>query len=320
MDPIENPYTPGAGAPPPALTGRDQELRRFDVLANRVIAGRFEKSVLLTGLRGVGKTVLLNKFAGIAEERGFQVAFKEVTEGEAFPAALARMVRRILLRLSPGARRRARVQRALGVLRSFSIRFPEGQEISLDVDAVAGIADSGDLEEDLSELLVELGEAAADAGRGAFFFLDEIQYLRREELAALIAATHRLAQRMLPVAFVGAGLPQLPALAGAAKSYAERLFDIPSIGSLSSEASTEALVRPARELGVEYNDAAVKEILRRSEGYPYFLQEYGKHVWNLAERSPAKWVEWFFHSHPAIARRVAAAEAWTKAQPSTKPM
>lgn len=286
MDPLLNPYTPGAGTQPPALTGRDHEIERFSLLAHRVIAGRFEKSMFITGLRGVGKTVLLNTFQGIAEQTGFQTELKEVAEETDFPSALARMVRRALLRLSPVGRVRERARRALGVLKAFSLRLPEGYEIGVDVDAVVGMADSGDLPEDLADLFVEVGEAAAEAHSGVMFLLDEIQYLARPELAALIVAVHRVAQRNLPVAVVGAGLPQLPFLAGEARSYAERLFDFPIIDSLPKEAAVEAVVRPALALGVAYENRASGLIFGFSEGYPYFLQEYGKHVWNLAPNSP----------------------------------
>lgn len=286
MDPVSNPYTPGAGAPPPALTGRDSQLERFRVLARRVIVGRPEKSMLITGLRGVGKTVLLNTFAGIAEEIGFVSGTKEVTEGEEFAAAVARMVRRSLLKISPPDRLRARVRKALSILKAFSVKLPEGIEIGIDVEAAFGTADSGNLQEDLADLFVALGEAAVEGGTGVMFLFDEIQYLRQRELAALITAEHRIAQKALPLTVVGAGLPPLPALAGEAKSYAERLFDIISIGSLSREDSIEALVRPAQELGVEFEAKAAEQIYELSEGYPYFLQVYGKHVWNVAPSSP----------------------------------
>lgn len=288
MDPVQNPYTPGAGAPPPALTGRDAELARFRFLVQRVLAGRPEKSMLVTGLRGVGKTVLLNQFEGIAEETGFETAFKEVTEDEDFRLVLARMLRRILLGLSTQERIRDRARRALGILRGFSMRLPGGTEVSIDVDAVLGAADSGDLQADFAELFLEVGEVAKEAGTGIILFFDEIQYLKSAELAALITAIHRVVQRVLPMTIVGAGLPQIPALAGEAKSYAERLFDIPEIGSLTQEAATEAIVRPARELHVAFDDAAAARIVDLSEGYPYFLQEYGKHVWNLADSSPIR--------------------------------
>lgn len=288
MDPIQNPYTPGAGAPPPALTGRDAELERFRFLVQRVLAGRPEKSMLVTGLRGVGKTVLLNQFEGIAEEGGFETAFKEVTEDEDFRLVLARMLRRILLSLSTEERIRDRARRALGILRGFSMRLPGGAEVSIDVDAVLGAADSGDLQADFAELFIELGEVAKEAGTGIILFFDEIQYLKSMELGALITGIHRVVQRVLPMTIVGAGLPQIPALAGEAKSYAERLFDIPEIGSLPREDAIEAIVRPAGELHVAFQEGAAVRIVELSEGYPYFLQEYGKHVWNLAASSPIR--------------------------------
>jgi hypothetical protein len=244
--------------------------------------------MLVTGLRGVGKTVLLNRFEGIAEEAGFRTAFKETTEDEDFRLVLARMIRRILLGLSSEERVRDRVRRALGVLRGFSMRLPGGVEVAIDVDAVLGAADSGDLQADFAELFLELGGVAREAGTGVMLFFDEIQYLKAPELAALITATHRVVQRVLPITIVGAGLPQIPTLAGEAKSYAERLFDIPQIDSLTNDAALEAIVRPARELGVEFENEAAELIVHLTEGYPYFLQEYGKHVWNAADSSPIR--------------------------------
>lgn len=286
MDPVQNPYTPGAGTRPPALVGRDPELDRFQVFVRRVHARRPEKGLIITGLRGVGKTVLLNTFADIAESEGFITANSEMTEGSDFAAAMARMSRRALLGLNPADRLRDRVKRALGVLKAFSLKLPGGVEIAIDVDALRGRADSGVLEDDLADLFVEIGETALDEGKGVLFLLDEIQYLDERELAALISAVHRVAQQALPLALVGAGLPQLPALAGEAKSYAERLFDFPLIGSLSTIDALEAIEKPAHDLGVEFEADASRRIVQLSEGYPYFLQEYGKHVWNTAARSP----------------------------------
>lgn len=242
--------------------------------------------MLITGLRGVGKTVLLNTFGDIGEAEGFHTAHQEMTEGTDFPSMIARMSRRVLLELDRSARIRDRLRRALGVLKAFSIKIPDGPELGVDVDALVGRADSGDFDEDLAELLVEVGEAAKEEKQGVLFLLDEVQYLEQHELAALIAAVHRVTQRTLPLTVVGAGLPQLPALAGEAKSYAERLFDFPSIDSLEEEDAIEAIVKPASDLDVEYEKEAAESIIDASEGYPYFLQEWGKHVWNVAPRSP----------------------------------
>jgi len=283
VDPIRNPYTPGAGSRPPALAGRDAELRAFRVLVERLRRGRPEKSMIITGLRGVGKTVLLNTFGSIAEEARFATAFTEITHGTEFRPLMARLIRRVLLTLSPVDRMKERARRAAAVFKAFTLKLPDGPEISVDVDAALGRADSGDLGEDLADLFVEVGRAAAEHEAGVVLLFDEIQFLRRAELEALIAALHRTAQQALPFTFVGAGLPQIPELTGAAKSYSERLFDFPRIGSLPRDAARQALVVPAEEEGARYDDDAVEEIIGFTEGYPYFLQEFGKHVWNLAE-------------------------------------
>jgi hypothetical protein len=241
-----------------------------------------EKSLIVTGLRGVGKTVLLNTFEGIAEDAGFKTAKTEITHETDFAPMISRMVRRTLLSLSTWDRMKERTRRAAGVLKAFNVRFPDGPEFTFDVDAIVGLADSGNLAEDLSDLLVALGEAARDHDTGVVFLFDEIQFLKRLELEALIAALHQIAQRSLPITLVGAGLPQLPALVGIAKSYAERLFDFPMIGKLELEAARQALELPAQQQGISLEPAATEAILEYTEGYPYFLQEYGKHVWNMA--------------------------------------
>lgn len=283
MDPIRNPYTPGAGSRPPALAGRDAELEAFRVLLERLRRGRPEKSMIITGLRGVGKTVLLNTFGSIAEEARFATAFTEITHETEFRPLMARLIRRALLTLSPVDRMKERARRAVAVFKAFTLKLPDGPAISIDVEAALGRADSGDLGEDLADLFIEVGRAAAEHDSGIVLLFDEIQFLSRVELEALIAALHRTAQQALPFTLVGAGLPQIPELTGAAKSYSERLFDFPRIGSLPPDAAREALVIPAEEEGVRYADGAAEEIIQFTEGYPYFLQEFGKHVWNLAE-------------------------------------
>lgn len=283
MDPIRNPYTPGAGSRPPALAGRDAQLEAFRVLLERLRRGRPEKSMIITGLRGVGKTVLLNTFGSIAEEVRFATAFTEITHETEFRPLMARLIRRVLLTLSPVDRMKERARRAAAVFKAFTLKLPDGPEISIDVEAALGRADSGDLGEDLADLFVEVGRAAAEHHSGVVLLFDEIQFLSRAELEALIAALHRTAQQALPFTLVGAGLPQIPELTGAAKSYSERLFDFPHIGSLPYDAARHALVLPAEEEDARYEDAAVDEIIRFTEGYPYFLQEFGKHVWNLAD-------------------------------------
>lgn len=285
MDELSNPYRPGAGTSPPALLGRDELIDHFAVTARRALTGRPGKSVMPIGLRGVGKTVLLNRFTEIAEDEGLAVGFIEAPETGDFLRLLAVRLRKILLAYD-SQRKTAKVLKALRVLKTFSLRLPDGSAIALDVEALAGSADSGDLSDDLTELLVTAGEAAAERMSGILLAVDEVQYLSEAELAALITAIHRTTQRDLPVVLVGAGLPQLPGLAGDAKSYAERLFEFPLIGSLSEDDARAAIQVPAQDQGVEFSDEAVTEIIRLAHGYPYFLQEWGYHVWNTADASP----------------------------------
>lgn len=253
--------------------------------AKRAAVGRSTKSMMPTGLRGVGKTVLLNEFSEVAEDAGFDVAFIEAWESGDFRTLLALRLRKILLTL----RQRGAVPklvRALGALKSFSYTLPDGSVVSLEIAPLTGTADAGVLEMDLTDLLVTVGEALADKKRGLLLAIDEVQYLSGEELGALITAIHRTTQLGLPVLLAGAGLPQLPGLAGDAKSYAERLFDFPSIGSLGEADAKSVIETPAMELGVEFEPEALDAIVSEARGYPYFLQEWGFHVWDNAPTSP----------------------------------
>ncbi|NOX30785.1 MAG: ATP-binding protein, partial [Actinobacteria bacterium] len=285
MDRLDNPYRPGAGTPPPALVGRDDLIDGFGVTIRRAMRGQVGKSYMPIGLRGVGKTVLLNRFATIAEQEGMKVAFIEAPETGDFSRLLAIRLRKMLLELSEGAVRRA-VIRALGVLKSFTLRLPDGSSIAISGAAIAGQADSGVLSEDLTDLLVAAGEAAAECDSGLVIAIDEVQYLSATELGAVIAAIHRTTQLSLPVVLVGVGLPQLPGLVGEAKSYAERLFEFPTIGSLTASDASAAIVFAARDQGIDFEQSAVDRIVHESKGYPYFLQEWGYHVWNAAPASP----------------------------------
>jgi hypothetical protein len=285
MDAFDNPFRPGAGTPPPALVGRDELIEKYDIALRRSLAGRPGKSLMPIGLRGVGKTVLLNRFQEIARDQGLRIAFIEASESGDFKRLLVTRLRSVLLELDQGAVSRT-VKRALGVLKSFTYTLPDGTSVSLDVDAVSGSADSGVLSEDMSDLLTALGEAARERGSGVLIAIDEVQYLDATELAAIISAIHRTVQLSLPVVLVGAGLPQLPGLAGTAKSYAERLFDFPRIGSLEADDARTVLSQPAAEQGVTFTDKALAELANITHGYPYFLQEWGYHVWNAAPRSP----------------------------------
>jgi hypothetical protein len=286
--PHDNPYTPNAGARPPALVGRDEELEAFEVLLDRLRRGHTEQSMLITGLRGVGKTVLLTSFEERARERDWTTVEAEITKGTEFGTRMGQLVRRALLQLAPRARWEDRARRAAAVLKSFQPTVtPEGAlTAGLDVEAAAGFADSGQLDEDLTDLLIALGEAAQEHDSGVVFLIDEVHFLTTPELEALIAALHKTVQRQLPITLVGAGLPQLPRLAGEAKSYAERLFKFPSIGRLSAGEAERALAEPAERLGVGFERKAVSAVIDYTEGYPYFLQEYGNVLWNQVEASP----------------------------------
>ena len=289
MDFIKIPFSPGAGSPPPELVGRDPILEQARILLGRVRNKKSEKSMLLTGLRGVGKTVLLNEIQRMADKDGYHTIFIEAHEGKAFGPLIAPYLRSLLYDLDRIAGTGDKVKRGLAVLRSFigALKLTVGDvSIGLDIDPEKGSADSGDLEIDLPDLFVAIGEAAEDRKRAVAIFIDEIQYLSQKELGALIMAMHKMQQRQLPVVLLGAGLPVLPGMAGESKSYAERLFSFPNIGALSKENSAKALQEPAQEAGVAFEMAALDEVFRLTKGYPYFLQEWGYVAWNLATASP----------------------------------
>jgi hypothetical protein len=238
------------------------------------------------GLRGVGKTVLLNAFQEIAEEDDLHVAYIEAPETGDLPSLLTVRLRGILLALDRAGRVSRAAKRALGALQSFTYTLPDGSSVSLNVDPLAGVADSGQLTEDLADLFIEAGKAARDRDTGIVLAIDEVQYLSGEELAALITAIHRTVQLDLPVVLVGAGLPQLPGLTGTAKSYAERLFEFPQIDSLGPREARDVLSLPVKEQGVKFTRQALDRLLSQTKGYPYFLQEWGYEVWNEADASP----------------------------------
>jgi hypothetical protein len=283
VDPVRNPYSPGAGTRPPALVGRERELEAMDVALQRLRIGRDGRSAMLTGLRGVGKTVLLNEFEQLADARGYFREHVEVSEDGRLPGRVAAALRRILLSMDARRRVGERVRRALGVLKAFTLQLPGGPELSIDVEPVRGPADSGDLATDLAGLFVELGEVAAEHDTGVFLSIDELHYVPLETLEALVMGLHRASQLSLPITIAGAGLPSLAALTGEAKSYAERMFTFPIIGSLAIEQAREALLVPAEDEGVRWEDAALDRVVTASECYPYFLQEFGKHAWDVAD-------------------------------------
>lgn len=289
MDPVRNPFAPGAGTQPPELAGRDDLRRIISIALQRTQLGRPTKSILLVGLRGVGKTVLLDRMMEDAEAAGIQTMRVEAPENRSLPAILAPQIRQALLRLSRNEQARDYAQRALrglaGFAKALKVKYAD-IEVGLDFEPEPGLADNGDLEHDLQALLEVAGEAAQKARTALAMFVDELQYVEEEELAALITALHRTAQRRLPVLLVGAGLPQLRGRMGRAKSYAERLFDFPEIGPLDPPAARSAIAKPAKAEGVEVSEDALELIVQKTHGYPYFLQEWGKHAWDTASQSP----------------------------------
>jgi hypothetical protein len=289
MDPVTNPYAPGAGAPPPELAGRDDLREVVRVCIARLRRGNPAKSVLMVGLRGVGKTVLLDQMRNDAEASGVHTIRLEAPEGRSLPALLAPQLRLALLRLSLVEKAKGIAQRALrglaGFAKALKLKFDD-IEVGLDFDPEPGLADNGDLETDLTALLEIVGAAAKGAETALAIFIDELQYVAEAEFAALISALHRCSQQKLPVCVVGAGLPQLRGRAGNAKSYAERLFDFPELGPLPSPAARQALCKPAEQLDVEFEPSAIDHIVAQTRGYPYFLQEWGKHAWEVAAASP----------------------------------
>ena len=289
MDPIKNPFSPGAGSPPPELVGRDPILEQARILLGRVKQKRPEKSMLLTGLRGVGKTVLLNEIERMAKTAAYRTIAIEAHEDKALGQLIAPHLRSLLYDLDRMTGAGIKVKRGLAVLRSFvgALKFTVGDvTLGLDIDPEKGAADSGDLEIDLPNLFVAVAEAAEERKTAAAVLIDEIQYFNQKELGALIMAMHKVQQRQLPLVLLAAGLPILPGLAGDSKSYAERLFSFPNIGALSQEDATKALRDPTRSAGVKFEEQALSEVFRLTKGYPYFLQEWGYQVWNLAEKSP----------------------------------
>jgi hypothetical protein len=288
MDELFNPYTPGAGTPPRELAGREPELRRFDLLLGRLASGRAERSIVLQGLRGVGKTVLMKEFADRAAEHGWGVGRLEATSGTDLRTEMADMAAGALRQISAKAKAREALLRAARFVKAFTLKTTGdgGVELSLDLEAALDEPIGSDIERDTIKLFAAVGAAAAANDTGVVFLIDEMQLLGREDLEALCAAAHRAGQDRLPVAVVGAGLPVLPERLAEAKSYAERLFVFPDLGVLSEEAARRAIVRPAEIaiLGhpVRYEDAAVDMILELSERYPYFLQAYGLQAWNVA--------------------------------------
>jgi hypothetical protein len=287
MDPLNNPFSPGAGAPPPELAGRDVILEDARIALGRIRRGLPAKSLILVGLRGVGKTVLLVRIREMAEAAGYRAVPVEATETKELPALLVPSLRQTLLSLDSMESISAKVKRGLRVLAGFVGRFKATiGDLEIGIEPERGAADSGDLETDLGALLVAVAEAAADRRTAVAILVDELQYLTEKELSALIMAVHLVSQRSLPLVLVGAGLPQVVGLAGRSKSYSERLFDFPQIGPLESKDARVALQGPAESQGMRFTEGAIGEVIRVTQGYPFFLQQWGFEAWNLAEGPP----------------------------------
>ncbi len=285
MDPLRNPFAPGAGTPPPELSGRQELLEQARIALGRTRRGRSAKGFIAVGLRGVGKTVLLREALRMAREAEFRICFIEAHEHKRLAELIVPHLRRLLLDLDQVGRLAAEVKRGLRVLKSFlsGLKLTYGEaELALDIDPEIGAADSGDLDADLSELFSAIGRAAVARDAHVALFIDEIQYLNARDLGALIMALHRCAQEQLPILLIAAGLPHLVGLAGQAKSYAERMFDFPELGALSRVDADRAVVAPAADQGVVVTTPALDAIHAAAQGYPYFIQEWAYHAWNSA--------------------------------------
>jgi hypothetical protein len=287
MDPVRNPFAPGAGSQPPELAGREEIIMSADTALQRVLLGRSAQSQMLLGLRGVGKTVLLNKIEQIAEERNYLTSFIEAPEDRKLVDLLYPKVHQILRKLSLIEAAKTASHSAFRALRSFAGAFKISVgDFDVSLDPEPGVADSGNLEYDITELFLKVGEAARDAGRGWALLIDEVQYLRPDELGALIVAVHRINQKRLPVLLFGAGLPAIAALSGDAKSYAERLFTFPTVDALPDADAANAIRQPIEEEGESIDDRLLYKIVELTKGYPYFLQEWGFQIWNASAESP----------------------------------
>ncbi len=289
MNPVDNPFAPGAGTQPPALTGRDELISKASIVIERVRKRAAVKSLLMVGLRGVGKTVLLDTMRTAAERKSIHTLRIEAPEDKSLPALLAPELRKAMLRLSHNAKARDLAKRALRGLAGFAkgLKFTYRDiEVGLDYEPEPGLADNGDLEHDMLDLLIVAGEAAQKADTALAMYVDELQYVDENQLAALITALHGVAQQRLPVVLIGAGLPQLRAATGRAKSYAERLFEFPEVGPLGDEAARLAISKPVEDAGVQITKQALDVIVQETRGYPYFIQEWGKAAWDVAGKSP----------------------------------
>ena len=285
MDPVTNPYSPGAGKRPPTLVGRDDEIAAFDVAVQRLALGRSDRSQMLTGLRGVGKTVLLREFRDVAAARGWVCQHVEATEDGRFVHQIAAAIQGALLDLTPSRRLSQVASHVLGVLKSFQLSWdiPEAGTLTVGIDPVGGRADSRILQRDLTDLLREVAQHARDRRKGVLLTIDEIQHLPKDHLRPLVVGLHEISQLDLPLLVVGAGLPSILGMLGEARTYAERLFGFTEINSLDADAAARALAEPAAAEGVAWDEPAIAEVFSRTSGYPYFLQEFGRQAWRMAE-------------------------------------
>jgi hypothetical protein len=304
MDPRRNPFAPGAGAPPPELAGRDELIERAAIALDRIRAGRAARSFVFYGLRGVGKTVLLSRIMNDADGRGFATVMLEAPEGRSLPSQLAPHLRALFLRLNRSERAKDIFDRSLKALSGFisavKVKYND-VEVGVDMVPEKGLADSGDLEIDLRDLIHTAGEAARKAGTAIVIFIDELQYFEANELAALITAMHYAAQKQLPITLMAAGLPPLLGQMGRAKSYAERLFEFVPVGSLDRRAASDALRKPIEAAGAKIWDDAVDVIYAQTQGYPYFIQEWGKRAWNESKDTIITPLETFNVTEDALA-------------------
>ena len=276
-----NPYRPGAGIAPKYLAGREMTIQFAKSMLDNLSAGYTARSVIYYGLRGVGKTVLLNKIEDMANEQNIPTEYLEVVEHKRnFQATIALHIYKLIHKLSMSKKIESYARRALGILKAFSVKYStENQELAIEFDPIKGIADTGDLSNDITELFLSLGKIAFKEERGVIFLIDEIQYLKESEFEALITALHRANQKDYPLAIFAAGLPKIAKIAGNIKSYAERLFNFIEIGSLTKDEAKLALTKPADKFAVTYENAAIEKIISVTQGYPYFIQEYGKWIW-----------------------------------------
>ncbi|WP_282778212.1 ATP-binding protein [Nocardia sp. CC201C] len=292
MDPVRNPYAPGAGQRPPELAGRGRQLDAFDVVLERVARGRPERSVMLTGLRGVGKTVLLNQLRSAARARGWGTGKLEARPDQGLRRPLSSALHMAVRSIATTHRNPEQMDDFLGILKAFALRatadkgMRERWNPGIDVPAVTGRADSGDIEIDLVELLLEAAQLVRDRGVGIAVFIDEMQDLGPADVSAICGACHELSQDAAPLIVVGAGLPHLPAVLSASKSYSERLFSYHRIDRLDRDSADQALIAPAERENVKYTEQALDTLYRKADGYPYFVQAYGKATWDVAAQSP----------------------------------